>query len=315
MRRAIWSETLPYERACAPEVLGLLRRFDVEIFLAVRPWDLDALPRALAAAADAGVRAAAWPMVDDAEGRWANARNADAYAAFARRVRDAGARALAIDLEPPIEDVRALLHGARSAARVLGPSLVDFARARDLYAALVDELRADGVATIAAVLPHALLDEGAHDRGARWQRLAGTPVDGPRFDRVSVMLYTSMVEGWSRGLFDRGDARAVLAGASRITRERFADVGGVSLGAVGTGAFGDEPVYRSVEELRDDVAIARACGIDDLALFDLGGVLARPPAEAWLEALARTEAGDARPPKSIRAHALRALVRWVRGAR
>jgi hypothetical protein len=55
---------------------------------------------------------------------------------------------------------------------------------------------------------------------------------------------------------------------------------------VGTGAFGDEPSYRSVDELRRDVAIATAAGITDLSLFDLGGILRRGPAAAWLEALA-----------------------------
>src|SRR5262249_13382791 len=58
---------------------------------------------------------------------------------------------------------------------------------------------------------------------------------------------------------------------------------GLSLGVVGTGAFGHEPTYPSVNELAFDVTLARHAGIDDLALFDLGGVLARN-AEVWLEA-------------------------------
>lgn len=316
MRRWIWSETLPYADVRAPRVLAMLRRFDVALAVAVRPWDLVELAGVLAACADAGVSVAAWPMIDDRDGRWANARNAERFRDFAMRVRDAGARALAIDLEPPIDDVRALMSGVGGAARVLrgGVTAAEFSRGRDVYAKMIDELREAGVATTAAVLPHALLDDGeTHDRGARWQRLAGTPVDGPAFDRFSVMLYTSMVEGWSRGLFDRADARAALAGACRITVERFGAGGGVSLGAVGVGAFGDEPIYRSVDELRDDVAIARAVGVEDIALFDLGGVLARAPSEAWLAALVETEAGDARPPKSLRAQALRALVRWAKG--
>jgi hypothetical protein len=308
---------LSYADLRAPAVLGMLRRYDVDLLVAVRPWDLDALPALLAACADHGVAAAAWPMVDDKDGRWASARNADTFRDFTMRVRDGGAREIAIDLEPPIDDVRAMLSGVGGAARVVrgGITAAEFARGRDVYVALVDELRANGVATTAAALPHALLDDGeTHDRGARWQRLAGTPVDGPAFDRYSVMLYTSMVEGWSRGLLDRADARAVLAGACRLTVERFGAIGGVSLGAVDTGAFGDEPIYRDVGELREDVAIARACGVEEIALFDLAGVLARKPAEAWLAALVETEPGDARPPKSIRAHALRALVKWARGA-
>ena len=51
------------------------------------------------------------------------------------------------------------------------------------------------------------------------------------------------------------------------------------------GALGDEPRYRDPSELAVDVAVARAGGVETLNLFDLGGVLRRGPAEAWLEAL------------------------------
>ncbi len=97
------------------------------------------------------------------------------------------------------------------------------------------------------------------------------------------MLYTSILEGWARGMLDRGDALALLGWSCRTAARRFGAIAGASLGAVGSGAFGDEPTYRSPAELADDVAVARAAGVDDLALFDLGGVLRRPPAEAWLD--------------------------------
>jgi hypothetical protein len=77
---------------------------------------------------------------------------------------------------------------------------------------------------------------------------------------------------------------SLLGWGCREARSRYGEGTVVSLGAVGTGALGDEPVYRGAGELREDVAVAIAAGIERLALFDLGGVLSRPPAEAWLEA-------------------------------
>ena len=50
------------------------------------------------------------------------------------------------------------------------------------------------------------------------------------------------------------------------------------------------------EELADDVAIARYEGIEDLALFDLSGVLARGPIEPWLDAFEAEPADD--PPEA-----------------
>ena len=319
MRRRVWSETVPYERLIEPEVLGLLRRYAIDVLVAVRPPDLGTLPRVVAVCADAGVGFTAWPMLDDADGRWASARNANVFVTFVRRVLAAAPlREIAIDLEPPIEDVRAVLEGTSGAGRALrrAPTRDTFARARATYAALVDELHAAKVRTTAAALPVVLLDP--HGQRPRWQRLAGTPVEGPAFDHVSVMLYTTMIEGWSRGLLRRDHARAVLAAACRAVAHRFGSVGGVSLGAVGVGALGDEPIYRDASELADDVAIARAAGCDDLTLFDLGGVLARTPAEAWLEAFVGTPAATSLPAESRRARILRAsvpLLRWRARAR
>ena len=99
-------------------------------------------------------------------------------------------------------------------------------------------------------------------------------------------MYTSILEGWSRGAIRRSHATALLTAASARARRRWGERAGVSLGCVGTGALVDEPVYRDPSELAEDAALARAAGCRDLSLFDLGGVLAREPAEAWLDAFA-----------------------------
>lgn len=52
---------------------------------------------------------------------------------------------------------------------------------------------------------------------------------------------------------------------------------------------------RAEHELSDDVALVRLCGVEDIALFDLSGVLARPGAERWLDALVHTPLARDRP--------------------
>jgi hypothetical protein len=125
----------------------------------------------------------------------------------------------------------------------------------------------------------------AEVRGAWIQRVLGTPVSALPVDRHSVMAYTSLIEGWSGGWISRRSAEALLSACARLARVRFGARASLSLGTVGPGAFGDEPCYRDVDELARDVELACAAGIDEIALFDLGGVLRRPPAEAWFAAL------------------------------
>jgi hypothetical protein len=313
-RRRIWCETVPPETLAAPATVALLRRFGVDPILAVWPATVADAREAAARFVGAGLRPALWPMLADADGRWIGAANAAAFCAFAEDLARAHAGLeIVLDLEPPIESVRVTLASRAVNAHLL-PSTAGaaaFRAARDRIAGLADRLHAHGATVSAAVTPPVLLDVPGAIPG--WQERLGTPVDGIAWDHVSPMLYTSIIEGWSRGLLARRDARALLAWGCRASAQRFGPIAGASLGAVGTGAFGDEPTYRSAAELADDVAVARGAGVDDLALFDLGGVLRRPPAEAWLTAFTAVEAAGPAP-EAIRSGRARALVAAMRVA-
>jgi hypothetical protein len=308
-RLRVYCETLPFEEVTRPRTVSLLRRHDLELVLAVRPWQLAALPDVARTLRDAGVPCAIWPMLGDEEGRWASARNASSFGRFVVAVVDVLAatlpREVLLDLEPPFAHARALARAGGAATRVdLGEarphaaSVAAMAAASGELASVVAALHARGVSTASAVWPLVALDA----RGASgWQALLGTPVDAVGTERVSVMMYTSILEGWSRGALRRRDATQLLTAACKRALSRWGPSAGVSLGCVGPGALVDEPIYRDAEELAEDSALARAAGCRDLSLFDLGGVLAREPAEAWLDAFAHGgEVGIAGPSKRVR---------------
>jgi hypothetical protein len=298
-RRRIWSEDVPHEVVRAPRVLGLLRERGLELCLAVRPGHERELARTARACADAGVPLAPWPMLADRDGRWASADNAEAFAELARGVAEELARAglapseLVVDLEPPIEVVRAALARPLDAVRALASSSGRDDAAGARFDGLARDLAARGVALSCAVVPLVLAGPPR-----AWEVALGTPVAGLPWAHVSVMIYSSILEGWSRGVLARPDAVALVGATCRAALARFGGRAGASLGAVGTGAFGDEPVYRTPAELAEDVAVAVAAGVDALTLLDLGGVLARPPAEAWLDAFVATDAPRPAPPRA-----------------
>jgi hypothetical protein len=296
LRRRIWAETVSARDIDRALVAALARR-KMGLIVAAWPGPRDDLLALASRCRDVGVPLCVWPMLADAEGRWASAGNLSHFTAFVRmlveelRAHGAPPAEVALDLEPPIDRVRRLLDLRPSG---LAPVPLDeLMQARAMLAALLHDLRARGTAVSAAVMPMLLVDPPGKAGGI--ERWLGTPVTDLDWDHASAMLYTSLIEGYSRGLLRRADARALLwDGASRTLR-RFGRAAGVSLGAVGPGALGDEPIYRDVGELRDDVALVRAAGIDDLALFDLGGVLRRPPIEPWLDAFVDTAPARDRP--------------------
>ncbi|HZO12904.1 MAG TPA: hypothetical protein VFB62_06590 [Polyangiaceae bacterium] len=286
-------------------MLRLLRERQLELMVAVTPDRAADVSDVIKACHDAEVRVGLWPMLAHADGRWPNVHNAEAFAVFVHRLLEMRERAdeLAIDLEPPIHEFRALLaleaaiitHMLRRRGVKRGT-----AKLRELLAQL------NGMPTTAAFVPMVLADR--HEHG--WQRFLGTPIAGLDFTRLSPMLYTSLFEGYSRGLLRRREAVALLDAGARTSARRFGARAGVSLGVIGSGILGDEPTYRDVSELAEDVSIARAAGIDDILVYSLDGVLARPPAEPWLDAIV-----DPPPPPplmpSLRAQAVLAAIAGV----
>ncbi len=314
-RRRIWSETLGYEALGSAEVIALLRRYELDVLVAVTPDLLAEAPKVLERLAGGGVHAAIWPMLDDAAGRWASSATLPRYVAFVERLTRELARAavpvveVAFDLEPPFAAAQAASHGALlQPLRTALALRKDFDKAALALAAHVTRLGETAQVSCAAV-PLVLLDPA---RRPFYQALLGTPVDGVAFGSVSVMAYTSIVEGWSGGLVDRRAAVGVLGECARLALARYAKRASLSLGTVGTGAFHDEPIYRSPGELAEDVATARAFGVDDLTLFDLGGVLRRGPPEAWLEAFVDDADIPRALPRRVRlgSACLRALARF-----
>ncbi len=298
-RYALWSELLPLEAVREPATLALLRRYDAELRLACfeGQTDADELAKTLSAARDADVQVALWPMLEDREGRWASAHNGETFARYARRLvaelraRGCAPRAMMVDLEPPIDVMKRWLDRAHarvsSATRAGGPTVVDSAQRVEgdrAIEALCAELGEGGVRVGAAVVPGDLLGRWG-GRAIEW--LLGLPVSEVAYAPASVMLYSSMLEGYSRGWISRARARSIVTRGCRRAIERFGPRAEASLGVVGTGALGDEPIYRDPRELEEDVQAARSAGMQRLALFDLRGVLARGAPERWLDALTR----------------------------
>ncbi len=307
----VWSETLPLSTLSSPATLRPLRERGLSLLAAVRPWDLDHVPALCRAARDAGVPLGLWPMIEDEHGRWASAVNLDRFGAHVSSVRaavpdDAPLHELAVDLEPPFGLAAALGHGLRRRQRppVTLPWTLHWREAVARFDQLSASITSDGARTVAAAMPMVLLDPREGD--GPWQRAMGTPVLARHWDHVSVMAYTSLFEGWSLRAFDRRAALGVLRWCCREAHARFGSRAGISLGAIGTGAFGTEPVYRDPYELREDVSLCRAEGVTDLTLFDLGGAVSRGPVERWLDAFVE---GATHPP---RAESRRAS--WAMGA-
>lgn len=296
MRRRVYVEHLPPEELARPATVQLCTHYALEPIVALPPSrETPAMSAAFAALARAGLRIGVWPLLEDGEGYWPSSHNAEAFErrvdAALEFVKKSGAavHTVAIDLEPPLEELRGLLEGT-SRARL------DYVRARrrrgltgvDVFRRIAARLADDAIETIAAAIPLVVIDPG----GRFWDHVLATPVADVPWAVVSPMMYTTI----ARDVLSRrseATVRALLFAASVRLARAVGSRASVSVGLVGQGKLGTERTYGAPHELALDVGAVRAAGIDDLALFALEGVLDRGPPEVWLEAFVR--AGPERP--------------------
>lgn len=296
---AIWSEHVPPGELAADGTVALLHRYGLTPIVALPPHlQTPQMGDALRELAAAGISIGLWPLLSDADGYWASEHNAEAFAARVDEVlrfaehNGVQPTTVAIDLEPPLEATARLANGTTrqrlGALRVLRAQArqrtVERAAAIRCFMRLQERLAERDIETLAALFPPVVLDVVSGT--SFWESLLATPCSEPGWDRLSPMLYTSVLAG----LLPSGrieSARAILSEGTRVLVE---GVGpervAVSLGLVSSGKLGDELHYRGPGELALDVAAARGAGATQLVLYSLDGVLAAEQPEAWLEALA-----------------------------
>ncbi|MCB9653493.1 MAG: hypothetical protein H6729_05075 [Deltaproteobacteria bacterium] len=319
-RRRVFSEHLPPELLGERATIDLLQRFNLEVIVALPPdRETPPMAEALERLCQAGVPIGVWPLLEDAEGYWPSEQNVEAFVSRVSRALDfvtlGGAssmlRTVAIDLEPPLEVTRLLLEGSlsdrlRTLAR--GAKAARTAERRNArteaverFAALQHGLEARGLETIATAIPPVLFDlEAGADY---WQSLFRTPSWSASWSKVSPMMYTSILRSFlpfQAPKAQKGEDEQTRGGlgstlvylAARALSAHAPARASISLGCVGVGKLGDEPVMTHPAQLKRDVCAARSGGVDDLALFALEGVLASSSPEAWLSAFALDEPHD-----------------------
>lgn len=285
--RAVFVEDMAAAELVKPATVKLLVDHGLSAIASVRPWNVDETLAARRTLEAAGVPVTLWPMLADAAGRWVNVRTVaemrrfvDGLVERARGLPDGGPLRVLLDLEPPIDDVRAVLASRNLVALGRLMRLLSAAGGARELDGLVRSIALAGGEASAALVPFVLADGPL----GGVSRLLGVPAARGTFDPAWIMAYTTLLAGYSRGYIDRPGATRVLTEIARRARRVFGPGAALALGCVGRGALGDEAVYRDVDELSEDVNIAVREGIHRLALFDLGGVLARGAPERWLQA-------------------------------
>ena len=278
----VWSEFVPWNTLRDSGVVEALLSSDAQLLLAVQPPFGYELIELLCHLSEKGVSYGLWPMVEDSQGRWLNSDNAgyffeemNALAAL-HTYHGLPPTSMVIDLEPPLQSLRALSHARASSwwwkphRSGLDAALASFRRA----------LQGQGWSVEAAALPLAALPSQSAIWG--WSRILGTSLELEGFDRVHLMLYPSMLQGYLGRFCDDRLRMAAVDSFVRLALARWGNKVSFALGLSGRGALGTEPAYQTVEDFVLDLSVATCAGAHSFSLHELGGTLSRGGLLAWL---------------------------------
>jgi hypothetical protein len=94
---------------------------------------------------------------------------------------------------------------------------------------------------------------------------------------LSLMFYSTLIPRIFRPFY-RMYYKSIITSYREIAKNIFSAVG-----LIGTGIFGNEPIYKSVKEFEKDLKFLRSLNIDRIAIFELSWILKRRNSKEWFK--------------------------------
>lgn len=285
---AIWAEFMPYRWIEGD--LARLAHYGLQLNLAIhigRLPDPD-LERLLKAACEHQVPIGAWLLLEDQDGYWPNANNAELYhqacLRFLEYMDQANLRVaeLIVDMETPLALSR-LLKGQIMKGLQLEwrrwqspENRVLFEAAVIHYQQLLASAHQAGLSVQVVTYPFLVHDALAGNTA--FQEFLQVPVTPIEWDRISLMVYRSSFQDLSPLPLSSWLVGHYLQQAQSCLKQPVSGALGVigSIGKISEGGF------RDVDEIRADIGAAKAAGVESIQLFSLDGMHQLGAPDDWL---------------------------------
>ncbi len=299
MQLNFWCEFLAYEEIVKKEVLGMLKKYNVGIYLMVDKTKLKNLPKVLKIYEQEEIKIGLWPLLPKEDGYWPSERNVELVSLFLDeifkhcRANNVRINEIILDLETPIY----LMHGppkginrevlARGAERIKrNTNKVRFKKAKKQFKKIIDKIHHEGTKAKATVTDFILEDLGLIT-GNAVQDFQEAPVFGLGWDEIILGCYNSDLKH-SLKIFSHSDLTYALYRLANKAQKKLGLKVSYSLGIIDpTGKSGVEPVasFKTIETLAPDIQVVLAAGIDRATIYNLEGLLKFPHPEQKLEKL------------------------------
>ena len=301
----VTAEYTPYRDLAGPELVALLKKYDIQICLCVREDQLnDELDNLYKAYEQAGLHILFWPLLPKKDGLYVNKETAERYIAYLDVIYDWAEKrghkieAMVVDVEPGSGGFKKMLKDMDKKS---------WPQAVEKFNRIIQKIHEHDSLAIGVAFPFVSDDKARGTHG--WEDLFGGPVASVDWDYLAVMMYTSWFVQMLKSAGMTFDAAHWVAyDYSLDLKKLWGDKAAVALGVTNPGEGNETVIYDSPEKIAPAIAAVRMAGIKNLGIYDMKGILETGEPEAWFKVLKDTP--PALPKKGkLAAKNFRSLVR------
>lgn len=301
-----YQEGYPGNWSWLEDQLPVFAEYDLTLFLGMDDVDVGdpALAQLLQAAQALGVEVRAWVLLPYAIGYWPGETNAEQFATSAMAFAEwfiaeqLPVEWIVVDMETDVNtigEINQLLEEGRYLE--LGALLLShwtplrFRQAAETYRQLVDDLHELGMRAMVVTAPMALDD--MEDEDDTIQDIMDIPVSMVDWDEVSTMVYTTTFEEYLG--IEYGPH--VVYDYALSTVKHFGDRASIALGI--------SSQMENSQQLADEIAAAKAGGVDRIQVYYYYGSYIQPDPDEWHSTF---YADPLQPPPEFGTYLLRGLL-------
>lgn len=321
MKLRVWAEYISPLEVCKNEIVGLLKEYNVNLCISF-PYNSFSKEFSdfLRLYNKEKIEVTLWPLLEDKLGYWPSEKNVDEFIQYINELlkwsqqEKVKFQNIAVDLELPYTQVQKI-NNSQGLKKLI--SIFDiyrenknkkiFAQASEKYKQLLNILHSNNIKTITAVCAEIAEDIVLGEE--KLQDILETPITTVEWDLLSFMMYNSMLIGYSKGIISKKDAAWLLYSRCKDLRMNLGDRAALSVGVTYKGKLGNEPYYKSPDEMKLDISAAKAAGINDIAIYNLEGILKYKNPSEWFKMILSTK--PKKPKFSLKANILRFILQCV----
>lgn len=287
MQLNFWCEALPYEEILKMEVLEMLKKHKVGIYLMVDKTKLDRLPEVLRIYEQEGIKIGLWPLLAREDGYWPSEQNVELVWSLLNeifkhcRTNKVKINEVVLDLEAPMYQIHGLpdkINGeilTRGAERIKrNINKIRFEKARKQFQEIIDKIHQKRAKVLVTVTDFVLEDLELITKNAA-QDFLEAPVFGLGWDEIILGCYNSVIQS-SLKIFSYSDLTYALYCLAKKAKKKLGKNVSYSLGLIDSaGKSGVEPVssFKTVDKLFPDIGAVLASGMDKITIYSLDGLL------------------------------------------